>query len=63
MVLRARAPGIPGQKGTGAAMAHVGLGNQAKLSWLLLRGGMRQLAGRANSHPLLRLPLCHYIRS
>jgi uncharacterized heparinase superfamily protein len=38
-------------------MAHVGLGNQAKLSWLLLRGGMRQLAGRANSHPLLRLPL------
>jgi uncharacterized heparinase superfamily protein len=57
MVLSARAPGIPGQKGTGAAMARVGLGNQAKLSWLLLRGGMRQLAGRANSHPLLRLPL------
>jgi uncharacterized heparinase superfamily protein len=55
--MRARAPGDRGQKGTGAAMAHVGLGNQAKLSWLLLRGGVRQLAGRANSHPLLRWPL------
>jgi len=38
-------------------MARVGLGNHAKLSWLLLRGGTRRLAGRVNSHPVLRWPL------
>jgi uncharacterized heparinase superfamily protein len=38
-------------------MARVGLGNHAKLSWLLLRGGTRRLAGRVNSHPLVRWPL------
>ncbi len=37
-------------------MASVSVGNHARLSWLLLRGGMRQLAGRANGHPLLRWP-------
>jgi uncharacterized heparinase superfamily protein len=38
-------------------MAHVAIGNNAKLSWLLLRGGLRQLAGRLNGHPLLRWPI------
>jgi uncharacterized heparinase superfamily protein len=38
-------------------MARVGLGNHAKLSWLLLRGGTRRLAGRVNSHPVVRWPL------
>jgi uncharacterized heparinase superfamily protein len=38
-------------------MAHAGLGNHAKLSWLLLRGGARRLAGRVNSHPVVRWPL------
>ena len=37
-------------------MARVSIASRANLSWLLLRGGMRQLAGRANSHPLLRWP-------
>jgi uncharacterized heparinase superfamily protein len=46
--------------GAGAAMARVSVANQAKLFWLLARGGLRQLAGRANGHPVLRwriLPL------
>jgi len=38
-------------------MARVAVANHAKLSWLLLRGGLRQLAGRANGHPFLRWPL------
>jgi len=38
-------------------MARVAVGNHAKLSWLLLRGGMRRLAGRADGHPLLRWSL------
>lgn len=38
-------------------MARVALGNHAKLSWLLLRGALRQLAGRVTGHPLLRWPL------
>ena len=38
-------------------MARVGLGNHAKLSWLLVRGGTRRLAGRVNSHPLVRWPI------
>jgi uncharacterized heparinase superfamily protein len=42
------------------AMARVSVADHAKLSWLLLRGGLRRLAGRLNGHPLLRwsiLPL------
>ena len=38
-------------------MARVSVANQAKLSWLLLRSGLRQLAGRVNGHPALRWPL------
>ena len=38
-------------------MARVSIANRAKLSWLLLRGRLRQLAGRLNGHPLLRWPL------
>jgi uncharacterized heparinase superfamily protein len=38
-------------------MARVSIANHAKLSWLLLRGGLRRLAGRLNGHPLLRWPL------
>jgi uncharacterized heparinase superfamily protein len=38
-------------------MARVSIANQAKLSWLLLRSGLRQFAGRVNGHPALRWPL------
>ena len=38
-------------------MPRVAVANHAKLSWLLLRGAMRRLAGRANGHPLVRWPL------
>jgi len=38
-------------------MARVSFGNHAKLSWILLRGGLRRVAGRANGHPLLRWSL------
>ena len=38
-------------------MARVSVANHVKLSWLLLRGGLRQAAGRLNGHPLLRWPL------
>jgi uncharacterized heparinase superfamily protein len=38
-------------------MARVSIANHAKLSWLLLRGGLRRLTGRVNSHPMLRWPL------
>ena len=38
-------------------MARVSVANRAKLSWLLLRGGLRQLAGRVTGHPMLRWPL------
>ena len=38
-------------------MARVSIANHAKLSWLQLRGRLRQLAGRLNGHPLLRWPL------
>jgi uncharacterized heparinase superfamily protein len=54
---RERAAGTRAQKGASAAMARVAVANNAKLSWLLLRGGLRQLAGRVNGHPLLRWPL------
>ncbi len=39
------------------AMARVSIANHAKLSWFLLRGGVRQVAGRVNGHPLLHWPL------
>jgi uncharacterized heparinase superfamily protein len=42
-------------------MAHVLIANRAKLSaqlsWLLLRGGLRRLAGRVNGHPAVRWPI------
>jgi len=38
-------------------MSRVSLADNAKLSWLLLRGGVRRAAGRLNGHPLLRWPL------
>src|SRR5271169_3229300 len=38
-------------------MSRVAVANHAKLSWLLLRGAMRRLAGRVNGHPLVRWPL------
>ena len=38
-------------------MSRVAVSNHAKLSWLLLRGAVRRIAGRANGHPLLRWPL------
>ena len=38
-------------------MARLELGTHAKLAWLLLRGGLRQFAGRVNGHPLWRWPL------
>ena len=40
-------------------MPRVSVANNAKLSWLLLRGGLRQAIGRINGHPLLRWPLPH----
>jgi uncharacterized heparinase superfamily protein len=55
-MVRERAAGTRARKGASAAMARVAVENNAKLSWLLLRGGLRQLAGRANGHPLLRWP-------
>src|SRR5271154_3083016 len=38
-------------------MARVSVANRAKLSWLLLRGGLRQLAGRTIGHPMVPWPL------
>ena len=38
-------------------MSRVSVANHAKLSWLVLRGALRRLAGRANGHPFLRWPL------
>src|ERR1700692_3426646 len=38
-------------------MARGSVANHLKLTWLLLRGGLRQAAGRLNGHPLLRWPL------
>jgi len=37
-------------------MARVSIANRARLTWLLLRGGARRLAGRINGHPMLRWP-------
>ncbi len=33
------------------------ISNNAKLSWLLLRSGLRQTTGRITGHPLVRWPL------
>jgi uncharacterized heparinase superfamily protein len=38
-------------------MSRAAVANNLKLSWLLLRGGLRRAAGRLNGHPLLRWPL------
>ena len=38
-------------------MSRVAVASHAKLSWLLVRGAMRRMAGRANGHPLIRWPL------
>src|SRR5215471_8674618 len=38
-------------------MSRVAVANHAKLSWLLLRGALRRVAGRANGHPLFRWAL------
>jgi uncharacterized heparinase superfamily protein len=38
-------------------MSRVAVANHAKLSWLLIRGAVRRVTGRANSHPFLRWPL------
>ncbi|MFY9694995.1 MAG: heparinase II/III family protein, partial [Xanthobacteraceae bacterium] len=38
-------------------MSRVSIANHAKLSWLLMRGAMRRLAGRVNGHPVLRWPV------
>src|SRR5437016_12057758 len=45
------------QRGQAEQMSRVAVANHAKLSWLLLRGALRRVAGRANGHPLLRWPL------
>jgi uncharacterized heparinase superfamily protein len=38
-------------------MSRAAVANHARLTWLLMRGAMRRLAGRANGHPFLRWPL------
>ena len=38
-------------------MSRVSVADNTRLSWLLLRGGLRQAVGRLNGHPLLRWPL------
>jgi uncharacterized heparinase superfamily protein len=38
-------------------MSRVSVADNAKLSWLLLRGGLRHTVGRLNGHPMLRWPL------
>ena len=48
------------QEGPSALMSRVAVANHAKLSWLLLRGAVRQVAGRAIGHPLLRWPLVRF---
>jgi uncharacterized heparinase superfamily protein len=37
-------------------MSRIAVANHAKLSWLLLRGALRRIAGRANGHPVFRWP-------
>ncbi|HEX3939368.1 MAG TPA: heparinase II/III family protein [Xanthobacteraceae bacterium] len=38
-------------------MSRAAVANHARLTWLLMRGAMRRLTGRANGHPFLRWPL------
>ncbi len=38
-------------------MSRAAIANHARLTWLLMRGAMRRLAGRANGHPFLRWPM------
>jgi len=38
-------------------MSRVAVANHAKLSWLLIRGAVRRVTGRANGHPFVRWPL------
>ena len=58
VMVRRRGNSAPARrKGRSASMSRVAVANHAKLSWLLLRGAMRRIAGRANGHPLLRWPL------
>ena len=49
--------GTRAQGGASASMSRGSFADNARLSWLLLRGGLRQAAGRLNGHPLLRWPL------
>src|ERR1700742_1145969 len=38
-------------------MSRLAVANHAKLSWLLIRGAVRRVTGRANGHPFVRWPL------
>ena len=38
-------------------MSRIAVANHAKLSWLLIRGAVRRLTGRANGHPFVRWPM------
>ncbi len=38
-------------------MSRAAIANHGRLTWLLMRGAMRRLAGRANGHPFLRWPM------
>src|SRR5579863_1652387 len=38
-------------------MSRASVANHAKLSWLLMRGAVRRLAGRINGHPFVRWPV------
>src|SRR6516162_4447730 len=38
-------------------MSRIAVANHAKLSWLLIRGAVRRVTGRANGHPFVRWPL------
>ena len=38
-------------------MSRVSVADHAKLSWLVLRGGLRRFAGWLSGHPVLRLSL------
>ncbi len=48
------------REGPSASMSRVAVANHAKLSWLLVRGAVRRVAGRATGHPLLRWPLVRF---
>src|SRR3990172_4856352 len=37
-------------------MSRASVAEHSKLSWLVLRGGLRKLFGRINGHPLIRWP-------